>query len=110
MLWFMFYTLYFQYDFGPMLTAEKRVKLTGLKSRSIRSKPEELRSRLTGQTLNAQRSTSFDQSILKEGEVEIKYIEPRPLNALLPILTVFCVTLLSYILTGINNCRLKDLD
>jgi len=103
MLWFMFYTLYFQYDFGPMLTAEKRVKLTGLVSRPERYKSEELRLKLTGQTVNAQHSTS-EQTLLKEG------VEPRPLNALLPILTVFCVTLLSYILTGINSCRLKDLE
>jgi len=95
MLWFMFYTLYFQYDFGPMLTAEKRVKLRGLVSRPERSKSDELR---------------LKQAVLKDTEAEMKEFEPRPLNALLPILTVFCVTLLSYILTGINSCRLKELE
>jgi len=107
MLWFMFYTLYFQYDFGPMLSAEKRVKLTGLVSRPERCKSEELRSNLTGQSPN---SNTPDQAVLKDRVAEMEEYEPRPLNALLPILTVFCVTLLSYILTGINTCRLKELE
>jgi len=109
MLWFMFYTLYFQYDFGPMLTAEKRVKLTGLTSRPERCKSEELRLKLLGQSLHVD-STSSEHALLKDGEAEMKKAESRPLNALLPILTVFCVTLLSYMLTGINSCRLKDLE
>jgi len=65
---------------------------------------------LAGRRQSAQRSTSLEQALLKEGSAQIWTVDPRPLNALLPILTVFCVTLLSYILTGINNCRLKDLE
>merc|ERR1719513_136280 len=91
MLWFMFYTLYFQYDFGPMLMAEKRLKLTG-------------------RVLSPERCKSDEDKFHKEIATEMAKVDPRPLNALVPILTVFCVTLLSYMLTGINSCRLQGIE
>jgi len=91
MLWFMFYTLYFQYDFGPMLVAEKRAKLTGRTFRPERSKPGE-------------------DKTLKVHAAEMGKIEPRPLNAIVPVLTVIFVTLIGYLLLGVNSCRLQGLD
>jgi len=86
MIWFMFFTLYFRYDFGPMVVAEKRVKLTG-------------------QICRSPRSSFVEDKAFKAQVAEIAKIEPRPLNGILPIVTVIFLTLLGFILTGINSCR-----
>jgi len=91
MMWFMFFTLYFSYDFGPMLVAEKRVKLSGQISRSQHKAPVE------DKAFNAQ-------------VAEIAEIEPRPLNGIIPIMSIILLTLLGFILTGINNCRLRGVE
>merc|ERR1719494_880680 len=91
MIWFMFFTLYFRYDFGPMLKAEKRVKLSGQISRSQRKSP-------------------VPDEAFKAQVAEIAKIEPRPLNGIIPIMSVIFLTLLGFILTGINSCRLKGVE
>jgi len=91
MIWFMFFTLYFRYDFGPMLVAEKRVKLSGQISRSQHNAPVE-------------------DEAFKAQVAEIAKIEPRPLNGIIPIISVIFLTLLGFILTGINSCRLRGVE
>jgi len=91
MLWFMFFTIYFSFDFGPMLTAEKRAKITG---RVTRSKVNVL-------------GDQFKEEM--EDMMEIGTSESRPLNAIIPMAVVVFVTILAYILTGVNNCRLEGL-
>jgi len=91
MIWFMFFTLYFRYDFGPMLTAEKRVKVTGQICRSQHNQPAAAK--------------ALNNKITKLSE-----IEPRPLNGIIPILTVVFLTLLGFILTGINSCRVLGIE
>jgi len=86
MIWFMFFTLSFRYDFGPMLVAEKRVKLTGQICRSPHNVP-------------------VDDITFKAQVAEIAKVDPRPLNGIIPILTVIFLTLVGFILTGINSCR-----
>merc|ERR1719427_2553978 len=86
MIWFMFFTLYFRYDFGPMLTAEKRVKVTG-------------------QICRSPRSSSVEDKAFKAQVAEIAKIESRPLNGIIPIVTIIFLTVLGFILTGINSCR-----
>jgi len=91
MIWFMFFTLYFRYDFGPMLVAEKRVRLTGQISRTQHMKPLE--------------DKSFKMQV-----AGLAKIEPRPLNGIIPILSVISLTLLGFILTGINKCRVLGIE
>jgi len=88
MLWFMFFTIFFSFDFGPMLTAEKRTKTTG---------------RLTSRS----KVNLLDEK-LKAELMELDTSESRPLNAIIPMVVVIFVTILAYILTGVNNCRLDD--
>jgi len=91
MIWFMFFTLYFRYDFGPMLDAEKRVKLTGQISRT-------------------QHATPVEDSSFKHQVAELAKIEPRPLNGIIPILSIIILTVLGFILTGINKCRVLGIE
>jgi len=91
MIWFMFFTLTFRYDFGPMLAAEKRVKLTGQISRT---------------TLH----TPIEDQAFKYQIAQISEIEARPLNGIIPILSVIFLTLLGFILTGINQCRIRGIE
>jgi len=87
MLWFMFFTIFLNLDFGPMLTAEIRAKVTGQVARLGSKGPTE------------------DEFLKLQAEAMMK-VEPRPLNAFVPIFTVIFVTVLAYILTGINACRI----
>jgi len=90
MIWFMFFTLFFRYDFGPMLVAEKRVKLTGQISRT-------------------QSNISVEDKF-KSQIADLRKIEPRLLNGIIPILSVIFLTLLGFILTGINKCRVLGIE
>lgn len=89
MLWFMFFTLCLSFDFGPMLTAEKRAKISGKVARHSK--------------------VSIKDEKLKAEMKELGSSESRPLNAIIPMAVVVLVTILAYILTGVNNCRLDDL-
>jgi len=89
MLWFMFFTLFLSFDFGPMLTAEKRAKITGKVARQSKENKQDEQ--------------------LKNEMSELGTSESRPLNAIIPMGVVVFVTLLAYILTGVNNCRLEGL-
>jgi len=91
MIWFMFFTLYFRYDFGPMLDAEKRVKLTG-------------------QIFRTQHTAPVEDMSFKRQVDDIAKIEPRPLNGIIPLLSVIFFTLLGFILTGINKCRVLGIE
>jgi len=90
MLWFMFFTIYFSFDFGPMLTAERRAKISGQVARPSKENQQDKQ--------------------LKNEMMEIGASESRPLNAVIPMGTVVFVTILTYILTGVNNCRLDGLS
>jgi len=91
MLWFMFFTLYFSFDFGPMVTAERRAKITGRVARqsAIGNTPDEQ---------------------LQSDIIEFATSGSRPLNAIIPMGVVVLVTILAYILTGVNSCRLNGLS
>jgi len=91
MIWFMFFTLYFRYDFGPMLVAEKRVRLTGQISRT-------------------QYATPVGDDSFKFEVSELAKIDPRPLNGIIPILSIIFLTVLGFILTGINKCRVLGIE
>jgi len=91
MIWFMFFTLYFRYDFGPMLVAEKRVRLTGQISRTPYPTP-------------------IEDSSFKYQVAELSKIEPRPLNGIVPIVSIILLTVLGFILTGINKCRVLGIE
>jgi len=92
MLWFMFFTLFLSLDFGPMLKAEARAKITGKVARQEKE------------------NTDGHDEQLKNEILELETSESRPLNAIIPMGVVVFVTILAYILTGVNNCRLDGLS
>jgi len=65
---------------------------------------------LSGQISRTQRNLPVADKAFKAQVAELAEIEPRPLNGIIPILSVIFLTLLGFILTGINSCRLKGVE
>merc|ERR1712126_175220 len=65
----------------------------------------EKRVKVTGQICRSPHSAPVEDKAFKSQVAELANIEPRPLNGIIPIVTVIFLTLLGFILTGINSCR-----